>query len=581
MIANLFIVLFLIGMTYWWGSVQGLFSALLHLLVTLFAAAIAIGLWEPLTFILMGRIPMYAWGVALICPFVLLLMGLGWTADKLVPGNVRFPPIVSMIGGGLCGLAAGILTAGLTVVGLGFLPLGNDIAGYQPYAVGNNGKVEPRDQLWVPVDRLAIQWMNRLSQGSLSPISNIGASLALYQPKLYEQAGMFRMRYDKNASVVAIPKSIEVTGYYVTNTLGPETVEKIGPAIPEALAQAGQLVIVDTQWKSIPGTYDTDSTLRLPPTQVRLGCWFDQHGQTQAELYEPIAVSQRQEDAARDLHIFDNKSRSAYGVSQQELFGWIFAIPDGHTPKFVLLRHTRVMLPDPPEENAELLAAALGRPPVPKEPEPEPAAVARRGSNRRRRSAPKPPELTQAPSELGGRRGTASGVIGVAIELTDALPEPISKNMARQLNIQGDAVMSGFDDVSRSPGRPSEALRATRLSVPKQSACVRIRLDHDRAQSWLGATRTMAAGFGGIFVEDNRGQKWTPDGYVWARSNRTQRIKYEPGLPIRSAKELPHTEMEAGEALYLYFVVQRGIEVRELWIGSAHQRIEPPLVIPK
>jgi len=152
MILNIIVIVFLLAMAYW-ASTQGLFSALLHLAMTIAAGAIALAIWEPLTqAFLLGFKPPIAWGVGLVLPFALILLLLRLAADKLVPKNVNVMHLLDLLGGGAAGAISGVLTAGITLIGVGFLPFGSSVAGYQPYAVSAYGQVEPAGGLWVPVD---------------------------------------------------------------------------------------------------------------------------------------------------------------------------------------------------------------------------------------------------------------------------------------------------------------------------------------------------------------------------------------------------------------------------------------------
>ena len=155
MIANIVLVLFLILSIVLWSS-YGLFSAFLHLLVTIVCAALALALWEPLVLgVLIHRMPYYAWCVGLLGPFVLLLIAVRAVQDKLVRWNLRFENMTNIIGGGLCGLLSGILATGLVFTAVGLLPLGESIFGYQPITVKRDGSLEGRagDGLLFPVDR--------------------------------------------------------------------------------------------------------------------------------------------------------------------------------------------------------------------------------------------------------------------------------------------------------------------------------------------------------------------------------------------------------------------------------------------
>ena len=105
MIINLFLVVFLLFMVYWW-SVQGLFSGVMHLVSVIVAGSLAFAMWEPITngiFMRASSIAPYAWGLGLIVPFVILLTVLRVLGDKFIGRNMYFQPIISQVGGGVAG----------------------------------------------------------------------------------------------------------------------------------------------------------------------------------------------------------------------------------------------------------------------------------------------------------------------------------------------------------------------------------------------------------------------------------------------------------------------------------------------
>ena len=48
MLLNILVIVFILGMAYWWG-IQGFFSGLLHCAVVITAGALALAIWEPLS----------------------------------------------------------------------------------------------------------------------------------------------------------------------------------------------------------------------------------------------------------------------------------------------------------------------------------------------------------------------------------------------------------------------------------------------------------------------------------------------------------------------------------------------------
>src|SRR4051812_4042984 len=107
-----------LGLTYIWLT-RGFFSALIHLVCTIIAGAIAFAAWEPVSYWILDGSPTggfmsftsgVAFAVGLILPFAVSLVLLRVGVDKLLPANVVLDPKLDYVGGGVCGLAIGILT---------------------------------------------------------------------------------------------------------------------------------------------------------------------------------------------------------------------------------------------------------------------------------------------------------------------------------------------------------------------------------------------------------------------------------------------------------------------------------------
>ncbi len=548
MITNLFVVLFILLMAYWWGSVQGFFSAFIHLIMTVLAGTLAFALWEPLTVgLLMGIIPTYSWGVGLLAPFGIFLLILRVTGDKLVKANLQFSQLVNTLSGGACGLLAGMLTAGMIVIGVGFLPIDSDAWGYQPLVVEPNGQVadNPSGDLWIPVDQYAATFFSKLSGGSFYTRS----PLRLYQPDLATQAALFRLRYDPNASVVASPDAVTAPNQYSLPLPVPEIPDVIMEGLgSQARVPRTKIVVVETVWKMRAGTYDGDNTLRVPPTQVRLLAIERTPGRTTAQLHAPVGVTTFDPTAnQRRFKPFNSPKESAYGLSQEERLTWTFLIPEAQDADFILVRHLRLKLPKAKTDSAAL-ASAIGR----------------------AGAASKAKYVDGVDPETGNEPA-------LAVHVTDKLPNFISKNLASGLTYTGkdNLILSGYAQVRRPASRIGKGARAERIHAPKHLAVIRMQFAADDARSLLGAVVASAEMLSGVWLEDDRDDKWYPIGYVWQMKGGIQRISIDRDNPIRSIKQLPVGEMRTGDKLFLYFVVRKGVTITRAHYGkNATQKLK-------
>lgn len=209
---NLIIILFLLGMVGIWAT-YGLYSGFLHLVVVILSGIVAIALWEPVSYMLLGRMPAYAHGVGLLVPFMLSLILLRVAVDRLCRANVKVPSLANQIGGGACGLCSGILAMGMLLNGANFMPMPRDAFGWTPYDIQGNQLVASQEggKLWLGVNDWSAGFYTALAGGSMKPS---GPSLKEARPHLAQRALAYRMPEDSNAFRSAHPDTVSVTGVY-------------------------------------------------------------------------------------------------------------------------------------------------------------------------------------------------------------------------------------------------------------------------------------------------------------------------------------------------------------------------------
>lgn len=579
MTANLLVVAFVLAMAYWWG-VQGFFSGFLHLLVVIVAGAMAFALWEPASHWLLASgtfATLQAWGVALLCLFIVLMLVFRIATDSLVPANVHFSHLIDLIAGGCCGLLSGILTAGIVIIGLGFLPLSQSIAGYAPLHVTPDGDVAATEGggLWIPVDSMAGNFYEGLSVGALAS----GKPMAHYRPEPHRQAALFRLSrfYDPKSVLTAVPGAVEIQQVFEHRVaIDPE---QITAPVLNTLSQDGQvadrkIVLVETQWNNQKrGVYNSaDGRLRLFPPQVRLITWDRPTSPRQVKMVAPIAAVEVTGGAVgfRRFVPLDSDESRITSVSPSQMVGWVFNIPEDDVAKFINLRGLRLALPDPEDmqTDTESLVKALGR-------------RVRGLTDSFTGDADLDAESDQ-PSEMGQNTGKRAGAVGVAIEINNSLPQHFSSNAAPSLQYNREnQILAGKADVDRPNTRVGQATRIEEVFVPRGLAMVRIELQRDQAQSLLGRSQQAAAALGEVFLRDDRGNPWYPIGYVVKRSNNEQEIEFDRGQPMRFANQIPAWLLRADDKLYLYVQVEAGARVVSYHFGNATQRIDPPLEIPR
>jgi len=364
MIASLVILAFLAAMAIIWSR-YGLFSAFLHMVIVIVAGALAFATWEPLAQVLLGRMPRLAWGVALVGPFALWLIALRVAMDKLVRSNLHFAAWVDKLGGAVFAVVAGLLTAGVTLIGVQFLGVSGPLLNYTPYGFASDSTPERQDELWLPADSITATFYTVLSAGAFGT----STPLAVYRPELAAEAGQAALLKDKNASPIALKKEVEVAGWAVSDGLP----EGVHPSAARALKPAvsnSQLVVVDTTWE--PGSkenafaYDgEDRNLRLHRHHVQLITRNDRGG-GRGRLHLPVGYIVAGRDGVPNTYYpfgpdVDWALLSADNAPNQ--VGWVFAIDDGREPALLHARQQVLPLPGAASDDAAALARHLGRTP--------------------------------------------------------------------------------------------------------------------------------------------------------------------------------------------------------------------------
>ena len=329
----------LVGLiAYWWAN-QGFLSSLLHLVAVICAGAFALAIWEP---IVVDNLLGTKWwnglmpGLILLLTFVFTLAILRMTSDKLAFGNTRLPPAADLVGGGILGALAGVLTVGMLVVGTGFIDRPATAMGYTGWARNTDGKVAPpATSLWLPVDAWTINFYELLSVGSLHPDFG-GKPMAEWRPDLDQQASLLRDRKVsklRSTQLFQPPGSIKIA-------------DPIAAVSPEG----------DTFWM-IPMEFNRNSMdygkgLALGVNQVRMV--GESAGKTKAihpqywGQYVVDEAARQNGEAKRVEAFFEFNSGTAYifDIDQTELdVRLVFEVPDDFSPRFLQVRGTRFDVP--------------------------------------------------------------------------------------------------------------------------------------------------------------------------------------------------------------------------------------------
>jgi len=130
------IILALVGVVAFFHYVQGFFSATLSAVISVLAAVLAVAYHETLVdTLLQGKMADSAHAMALVILYAAIYATLRFSFDAMIPGNVRFSPLIDKIGAGAMGVIAALFGVGIVAMAAAEMPFGPTIAGYSRYDV--------------------------------------------------------------------------------------------------------------------------------------------------------------------------------------------------------------------------------------------------------------------------------------------------------------------------------------------------------------------------------------------------------------------------------------------------------------
>ncbi|MSR69751.1 MAG: CvpA family protein [Phycisphaerales bacterium] len=536
MILNVAVIVLVLFIAYWWAN-QGLFSAILHCLCVIAAGALALAFWEPIVvgFFLNGNdFDNYAWGMTLGGLFIAFLFILRLVCDHFAPSNVRFTPAVNLFGGGIFGLLAGVLTAGITCISCGLIQAPVEIMGYVGWARAADAGGAPMqlNKMMLPAADFTEKFYATLSRGSLSPFR--ATPLADYYPRLADTAlSLHRDSFSDGEGRVALaPDSV---------TLGDVLFD---PSYSAADGSSSGTYAVAFTIDS--GAFDAGEQFIISSAQVRITS-----DEKTPKLAFPTKFYQPMSDGTSKLYPFDDISNFATSVPGEQDVKLMFlfpadGFPAGKQPKFVFVKGLRFVLPATTEVS-DLEQRLNGE---------EEDAVEQDDS---------------APD--GGFVDDISNLIAVKNSI---LPVQMNTNMASPMtHVIGRSgnFLSGGKGIYRK-GAAMSISRSQRIGGFSHAEGTEvILLDVSRRKGGLdlygdGSAAIKALGRDiPLELVDSRSKGYKPTGYIWERQNDVE-INYEPGKPIQKLSQLPSQPSSGENKLKLIFVVPVGTNITGVRLGK-------------
>ena len=386
MILNVLTIAMLLAITGLWCTSQkgrGFFSSFLCMVCVIAAGAIAFGVWEPVTMLILenagdagdGLVERIAPTAALLVPFCLALAILRFSVDAFVGKNVDFDDATNFIGGMVCGVVSGAVTAGTVVVALNFLGVDNKLMGHE-YIKNESGNLVYSSSLWVPVDKITVAMYERLSTAGFAS----STPLAQYAPDLHEQAALSRAVYatEKDnstfvarASLTPDERTFQIKGRMTTvgdlsdllsDSWFPDRSHNVRRADGEAPTPGSVSEVIFIQVQAA-GAAEASGQIVFTPGQIRMVATDGDEG----VAIHPHAVFAKATESAGTLTRFrfddTNETIASPGRGGEHIFGFEFLVPPGFTPDSVIVRNIRRPLENVARypESGEALDGATSR----------------------------------------------------------------------------------------------------------------------------------------------------------------------------------------------------------------------------
>jgi hypothetical protein len=583
-----------LGLTYIWLT-RGFFSALIHLVCTIIAGAIAFAAWEPLSYLILDSSPTggtmsfasgVAWAVGLIAPFVVSLILLRLGIDALLPSNVVLDPKLDYVGGGVCGLAIGILTAGILSISLGFLRMDTDFPN-QPIEYGTAGSLKRAGGMTFPADKIVAKLYGSLSEHGF----RASDPLARWHPDVQEEGGALRINFGPGRARNTLRSNeFEVKGRFTVGMGGNGNVADFlkdrwdstpqkcydldGNEITKGYIEG---FVVDFK----PAAKEMDGKVVVGAAQVHL---IVENDNDERQTVFPIAVSS-QADAAKPtparwrFNTADTYIASVGGAADA-YFAFEFICPPGFHPIALYVKGVRYEV-DPSakptyqftsaaERDAAigtggLLAAAPGKS----------GATTAGGGGIDYSEAVK---ITRAAAQGGGGQQPPEGM-----RITEMLPFVIQKGVHgnlvldeennKNIILNGDAVLELTVLQNRGLEKP---IQIQRLLTTPDTIVVQIDVGGTSKMSLVGKSDLTGA----PSLYDSNGTAYSPVGYIYQDETKVK-VSFKPGEPITAMNQLDAlSRSRPAQKMTLIFRCSKGVSLKGFGVGEkAMVTFDPPVLL--
>jgi len=314
-------------------------------------------------------------------------------------------------------------------------------------------------------------------------------------------------------------------------------ISNLSTQLSTVMGEGKRVLLVDTLWNNdTPGTYDTDNTLRVAIPQVRLQV------RTRSGLVdvEPIGYSieySQNNYARRFTELLSQQIYSADSDDAKFHMGWAFVIDNDDEPERFFVRGLRFELDEledvtgtdsPINRNLDDVARVIGAPPLPVPP------------------ADRLDIMTT---------GMQIGDTGTYADISEGLPGVFSGSAAN-VDVDREAepwtlIRGTAERLPRGTGGRNSRVR--NIQVSERERLVRIKLDAQVAQAFLGQATGVGSNQNTMYVLDDGGNLRPAIGYAHLTANNEMTIDIRDEFQGRGSRPSLLPRLREGELLFIYF----------------------------
>ncbi len=575
---------------------RGFFSALIHMICTLIAGAVAFGVWEPASYWLISVSPARgfasflegtAWALGLAIPFAITLGALRFGVDALLKANIHLPQAANWVGGGLCGAISGVITAGIVVISLGFLRMDKDFLGHEPVASQTSGAVQRQAGLWIPVDKLTAAIYGHASKNSLY----VEDDLATLYPDLDVVPASLRINYGGGKARNTIrPEQFSVMGRYTVGqgkNLAPKdlTADRWNPAVHTFSDLRGENPAPGSHLEGYAIVFRSgareaaDGKVVIGNAQVRLVVRNEQTGEVRTVFPAALICQAEASTLAIARFRFDAKELfiASPGAASESPFAIEFIVPPGFAGYALYVKNVRHMVAagstanpafkfDRPEDRDNAIASGavlslLG----------ESLSSMARGADGSVAAAASTSTASDGPASI---RRDQTGGFYPGLNVSNTLNKTLHKTTVRELTL-GDTneIKDGIQKFSQEELKnvPLErSLQVRQFDITSDTLMVQVDVSLGSKLSWLGQAAQSVEDILPVQLVDTLGTRYDPIGYIYEnKGSNYYEIRFTPGQTMRALKEVPNlSRSRPDDKLTLLYRVSQGRTLQSFNVGN-------------